>query len=302
MLVALLLGIVQGLTEFIPVSSSGHLVLGAAVLGVAGRGLAVDVALHVGTLAAVVVVFREEIAGMVRAVLSRRPDPVMRRLAWLLVAATVPIVIVGLLARDAVEGLSDSPRAASAFLLLTAALLLTGEAARRRRVRRATPGRVAADGQHHATGALPEDVPESAEEAQAATDASDPYGLPLERLGLRQAGVVGVAQCLALLPGVSRSGATISAGMAAGMTRTAATRFSFLLSLPAMAGAAVLTLPDLAETGGLPMSEVIAGTIAAFVAGYAAIRLLLALVARAGLQAFAIYCIVVAVIGLAVTA
>ena len=300
MLVAILLGIVQGLTEFIPVSSSGHLALAGAVLGVTTRGLAMDVALHMGTLAAVVVVFRTELFGMLGALLGRVEAPALKRLAGLLVIGTVPIVIAGPLLQPTVERLAASPRAASALLLGTAALLLAGEAFRRRRViaaGSAAPSRPQAPRDFRRVTNL-----EGDQRRLAPPDPGDPTGRGLEELTGPRAVSIGVAQCLALAPGISRSGATIAAGMAVGMTRAAATRFSFLLSLPALVGAAVLTLPDLATAGGPPLVEVVAGATAAFVAGYAAIRLLLALVTRFGLQAFAGYCVVIATIGLALTA
>ncbi len=302
MLVAILLGIVQGLTEFIPVSSSGHLALAGAVLDVTTRGLAMDVALHMGTLAAVVVVFRSELFGMLGALLGRVDAPVLKRLAGLLVVGTVPIVIAGPLLQPTIERLAASPRAASALLLGTAALLLAGEAFRRRRVTAVgSPAPSRPRGASSAPTSGPS--PAGADHGRLAPpDPEDPHGRGLEELTGTRAVSIGVAQCLALAPGISRSGATIAAGMAVGMTRVAATRFSFLLSLPALVGAAVLTLPDLAVAGGPPLAEVLAGAIAAFVAGYAAIRLLLALVARFGLQVFAGYCVVIATIGLALTA
>ena len=306
MLAAILLGLIQGLTAFIPVSSSGHLALGGALLGMTGRGLAVDVALHMGTLGAVIVVFRTELVGMADALLRRAGDPALRRLAGLLVVGTLPIVAVGPLVQPTVEQFAESPRTASALLLGTAALLLAGEAWRRERIRRAAAPDPGAGKPTPAPTGEPVAAHASASSASrqplAPRDPADPTGRGLEGLTVRGALVIGVAQCFALAPGISRSGSTIAAGMVAGMTRAAATRFAFLLSLPALAGAAVLTLPDLGAAGTPPAGEVLAGALAAFVAGYAAIQLLLALVTRVGLQGFAAYCVVVASIGLAVTA
>lgn len=286
MFAIIILGIVQGLTEFLPVSSSGHLVLFGTLLGLADRGLAIDVALHVGTLVAVVVVFRRDLLGLAAAMLGRRPDPMLRRLGWLLAAATVPIVIAGPLLRGSAEQLSSSPRLVSLMLYVTAALMLTGEALRRRRTR---------------PGARPPKIHQLASVLPSTADPRDPGGRSLETVRLPHAGAVGLAQCLALLPGISRSGVTIAAGTAAGLTRIAATRFSFLLSLPALVGATILTAPDLARAGGMPAVDLLAGITAAFVAGYAAIRMLLFLVARIGLAAFAGYCIIAGTVGLVLT-
>ena len=277
---AVLLGLVQGLTEFIPVSSSGHLVLIPYFLGIETPGIAFDVALHLGTFAAVVLYFRTDLRHMLAALVGAG-DPAFvqrhRRLAALLVLATIPIAVVGLGLRDVFEAAFDSPAAAAGFLLLTGVLLLLGEAARSRR------GGI--------TAVAPDPDP-----AQVAIgyDPGDHEGLTLDRIGIRQALVIGFGQCIALFPGVSRSGTTIAAGMSAGLTRPAATRFSFLLALPALVGATVVSAPDLA--GGDAMFStpaIIAGILAAFLSGYLAIRWLLALVARDRLTGFAWYCFAV---------
>jgi undecaprenyl-diphosphatase len=282
---AVLLGLVQGLTEFIPVSSSGHLVLLPYFLGVETPGIAFDVALHLGTFGAVLLYFRTDLKYMLAAVVGAG-DPAFvryyRRLATLLVLATIPIAIVGLLLRDVFEAAFDSPAAAAGFLLLTGVLLLTGEAARSRR------GGITAP----TTDADPAQV-------AVGYDAGDHEGLTLDQVGVRQAVVIGFGQCVALFPGVSRSGTTIAAGMSAGLTRPAATRFSFLLALPALVGATVVSLPDLAAGNGtFGAPAIVAGIAAAFVSGYLAIRWLLALVARDRLTGFAWYCFAVGGISL----
>lgn len=277
---AILLGIVQGLTEFVPVSSSGHLVLVPYFLDIETPGIEFDVALHLGTFAAVVLYFRADLWRMAAAVVGAG-DPALigyyRRLAMLLVLASIPIAIVGLALRDVFEAAFDSPTAAAVFLLVTGALLLLGEAARSRR-----------------GGIRAVDAGTSDEQVLVGYDPGDPEGLTLDRVGIRQALVVGVGQCVALFPGISRSGTTIVAGMSAGLTRPAATRFSFLLALPALVGATIVSVPDLAAGNsvfGAP--ALISGVVAAFASGYLAIRWLLALVARDRLTGFAIYCFVV---------
>lgn len=296
---AVVLGVVQGLSEFIPVSSSGHLVLVPHLLGWDRPGLAFDVALHIGTALAIVVFFRSELAAMLRGLFGGGDDPeasLYRRLALLIVAATVPVGIVGLALEGFFAEVFESPVAAASFLFVTAALLWSGERWRTRRVRQAGSAGTSAD------AAAPKRLTRMSGPALAAeplprlstgADSGDPAGLGLDRLGPGRAVAIGAAQVLALFPGVSRSGTTIVAGMFAGLTREAATRFSFLLGLPAMAGAAVVSLPDLGDGLGLyTVFDVALGMVASFISGYAAIRFLVALVARERLIPFAIYCLI----------
>jgi undecaprenyl-diphosphatase len=270
---AFVLGLVQGLTEFIPISSSGHLQAVPFLVGWEPGGLAFDVALHLGTLVAVVAAFRADLWSMVRGLLRPRDqDAAMRgsrRLVGLLAVASVPAAIVGLLARDAISAAFEQPLAIAAFLALTALLLWSAE---RRRTQLGTV--------EHAAGDL------------AAV------GVELDALPWSRAVGIGAAQALAILPGVSRSGATIAAGMALGMSRGAAARLSFLMLLPVTFGAALVTLPDLAtaQPGTLPFGpvEIALGVGVSAVSGYLAIRFLLALVARRSLLIFARYVLVLA--------
>ncbi len=275
---AIVLGLVQGLTEFIPVSSSGHLVVVPNLLGWERPGLAFDVALHLGTATAIVVYFRTELYGMLRGVVlgTRTPDgPLYRRLALLLVLASVPIAIAGLAFEDAIEDVFGQPLVVCAFLLVTALILVGGERFRDRRALGASTEPVRAE---PSPGTL-----------QVGADPADPRGLSLDRVGPKHALIVGLGQMLALFPGVSRSGSTIMAGVFAGLTREAATRFSFLLALPAMMGAAILGLPDITEPGIYSGLDIALGVATAALSGYLAIRFLVALVSRARLTAFAIY-------------
>ena len=271
---AFVLGLVQGATEFIPVSSSGHLQAIPFLFGWESGSLEFDVALHLGTLVAVVAVFRSDLWDMTRAVLGGAGlEPARaqeaRRLVLLLAIASVPAAAVGLAARSLVTSAFDEPLAVAAFLCLTALLLWWSE---RRRVALGTAEPAAGD------------VAATAHEASSLTWS--------RALG------VGAAQALAILPGVSRSGATMAAGMALGLSRGAAARFSFLLLLPITIGAAAVTLPDLGtpSPGSLPFgtSQVLVGIATSTVSGYAAIRFLLALVARRSLLIFARYVLVLA--------
>lgn len=275
LLQAFLLGLIQGLTEFIPVSSSGHLQAVPFLLGWEPGSLAFDVALHLGTLVAVVAYFRADLWGMVKGLL--RPgddDPAARgsrRLIGLLAVASVPAAIVGLLARDAITAAFEQPLAVAAFLALTAVLLWSAE---RRRTQLGTVEHAAADVAR--------------------------VGAELSRLPWSRAVGMGAAQALAIFPGVSRSGATIAAGMALGMSRGAAARLSFLMLLPVTLGAALVTLPDLAtaQPGTLPFGpvEIALGVGVSAVSGYLAIRFLIALVARRSLLVFARYVLALAAV------
>jgi undecaprenyl-diphosphatase len=305
---AVVLGILQGLTEFIPVSSSGHLVLVPYLLAWDRPGLAFDVALHVGTAGAVIAYFRRELwamaTGLVRG--GRTPAALLyRRLFVLLAAGSVPVAIVGLTLEDFFVRVFETPPAAAGFLFVTAGVLWGIELVRDRRV-----GRTA---QRDATIQQPDrralwegdsvgptgEQTENPLDLPTGADPTDPAGLSLERIGLPHALTVGVFQCLALLPGVSRSGITIFGGVATGLTREAATRFSFLLALPAFAGAAIVSLGDLAEPGPYSIIDIALGVLAAFAAGYLAIRFLIALVSRDRLTGFARYCVAAGLVGLA---
>lgn len=239
---AVLWGLIQGLTEFLPISSSGHLVLVPTLLGRDGPDLATSAVLHLGTLVAVLAYFRREVAEMMRL------SPEGKRLLRLLVIGTIPVVIIGLAFRSGFETLNENPTAVAIALLLTGVVLL-------------------------ATGLLPRRHRPIAE----STDLD--------------AGVIGVGQAVALIPGVSRSGATIATGLARGFDRAEAARYSFLLGIPAIAGAGILEFADLAADGGGITAETWVGMAVAAVAGYAAIALLLRLIGRAGLAPFGVYCV-----------
>lgn len=191
----IVLALIQGISEFLPISSSAHLVLvGRFFEQWVDQGLAFDAAVHVGTLAAVMLYFRADLADLLRAGLGREPDPAMRRLLLGLVLATLPALLVGVLAADFIEIWMRSP------LLIAVTTIVFGL-------------------------------------ALGWADRAGSRSRPLESLSLRGAALIGLAQVLALVPGTSRSGVTITAGLALGLTREAAARFSFLLSIPIIAAA-----------------------------------------------------------------
>lgn len=255
LLYAALLGVIQGLTEFLPVSSSAHLILARAFFGWDSDqfGIAFDVACHVGTLAAVLVYFRTEILAMIRSVGNVRslagpaPDPAAW-MAMLIVIGTIPAVIVGLLFGDAIETRLRTPLVAAVALAAVAVGFFVVERLGSKR----------------------------------RTQAS---------LGIADAIVIGCAQAAALVPGVSRSGATITAAMAGGMRRDEAARFAFLLGVPAILAAAVKEgLPFVKH--GFPPGEAAlfaVGMVTSAVVGYLAVRFFIRYVSGHSLAAFAWY-------------
>lgn len=248
-----ILGAVQGVTEFLPISSSGHLILFQRFVGLDPPGVLLEALLHWGTLFAVVLVFRSDLLTLARS-LTPKGTLEGRKEIGLIAAGSIPIVVLGLLLRSSMGGLFASlPILGASFLVTGLFLALTGIVRRR------------------------------AERNQACfTDAV----------------VVGLAQAAALLPGLSRSGVTISAGLFAGLTPRRAARFSFLLAIPALAGAGAVNLWDAVRAGGAatPWLGLAVGTITAFVVGLLAIRALLALVSRGRLWVFSIYCIVLGIL------
>jgi undecaprenyl-diphosphatase len=258
---AIILGIVQGLTEFIPVSSSAHLVLVPWLLGWEFPEeivFAFDVLVQLGTLAAVFAYFWKDLAAIVRGVLlglaARRPlGTPEARLGWLVALATLPAGL-SLLFKDTVERAFASPAATAAFLLVTAALLAGSEWLA----------------------------------ARASASARR-----LEALTWVDALVIGLMQLLAVFPGVSRSGATIAGGLGRGLQRTEAARFSFLMAVPAMLAAGGVALLDLLELPNFQAYAlpVLAACVAAGVVGYLCIGWLLDHLRRRSLYGFAAYCV-----------
>jgi undecaprenyl-diphosphatase len=253
LLQVLLLGALQGVTEFLPISSSGHLVIVPHLLRWPDPGLALDTVLHLGTMFAIVIYFRQTLWALVQAAwqsLRQRSlaDP-QARLAWGIALGTVPAAVIGFLLEDFFEQLFGMPRAAAAFLLGTAALLIVSE--------------------------------------YLARQTRD-----LETVSWRDSLLIGLAQTLAIAPGLSRSGSTISAGLLLGYDREAATRFSFFLAVPIILGSGAYQIAKLLMAGGGSVTLTVAalGFVAAAVTGYAAIAGLLAIVRRQGLWPFAIYC------------
>lgn len=265
---SILLGILQGLTEFLPISSSGHLVVIPHLLGwniPADEAFLFNVLVQVATLVAVIAYFWKDLIAIFKAVLGglarRAPlaDP-QARLGWLIIAATIPAGVIGLLIQDLVEQAFASLLATGIFLLVTAGLLALAERLGKRQ-------------------------------------------RDLENLRLSDALWIGLAQAAAIFPGVSRSGATITGGMLRGLERPAAARFSFLMSIPIMLAAGLLAGLDLVEIPNfsrlLPLF--IPGFIAAAVTGYFSIRWLLGYLTRRPLTVFVYYCLALGLLSIGVS-
>lgn len=259
---AIFLGLVQGFTEFIPVSSSGHLILARHFMHLSETGLTFDVALNIGTLLALVIYFHKDIWLLIKAILTKQKET---RLAWLLVVATIPAVIAGVLLEKAAESSFRSPRLVAVNLLFVALIMLAAEYYYGKHVKNPTK---------------------------------------LENVSKKQALGMGVAQATALVPGVSRSGSTISVGLFLGMDRVAAMRFSFLLGIPIMFGgiAKKLLEPGFMSQFHQAEAQYIAGVIAAFLSGMLAIRFLLSYLSKHSLDIFAYYRIALSILVLLVLA
>lgn len=250
-LYALILGLVQGLTEFLPVSSSGHLILFKHLFGMDAEmfGLTFDIALHFATLVAVCVVFRERIFALIK-----KP---FQPYTYMLIIATVPAALVGVFFDDYIESVSQSGGFLGIAFLVTAAILLIAEKCGKR-------------------------VKDS------------------EDIKVIDSVAIGIAQGIAVMPGISRSGSTLAAGMFMGLKKEAALDFSFMMSIPIILGSAVMGVKDIIESpAGIDFGVTVVGVIAAGLSGYFAIRFMLDFFKKHSLVWFSAY---VAVAGIFVLA
>jgi undecaprenyl-diphosphatase len=273
---AIVIGVLQGVTELFPVSSLGHSVLVPAWLGwdslLHGQSadesffLAFVVGLHVATALALIVFFRREwvaiLGGLVTSARHRRIDTSTQRLGWLLVVATVPVGLVGLIFEHSLRTLFAKPLAAAIFLTINGLILAGGEALRRReRARDELPAR------------------------------------SLDKLPVGDAVLVGSSQIGALFAGISRSGITMVTGLLRGLDHEDAARFSFLLATPVILAAGVYKLPDLAgPLGNGVRGQILVGSICAAVAAYLSVRFLVRWFETRTLTPFAIYCLIAGVV------
>jgi len=257
---AILLGIIQGFSEFLPISSSGHLVLFAELLNFKDEGVAFEVFVHFGTLLSVLIAFRKDILNMIIApykiwISGTEDDTLKEALQWdyYVIIGTLPAVIIGFTLKDPIEQLFNSIILVLFMLLITAALMWTSQFLKDRN----------------------------------------------KAFNYVNSLIIGLAQAFAILPGISRSGSTIFTGMAMGMPREKVARFSFILSVPVILGATILKTRDLLETppASGELLNLIAGTIFAFISGYIAIIWLLDIVKRGKLQWFGYYCLAISITG-----
>jgi undecaprenyl-diphosphatase len=254
---AILLGILQGTTEFLPVSSSGHLVLAQHLLGNFEQpGVLFDVLLHLGTMVAVAIYFWRDLAGLLSSLWRRDETAAQQRfMVVLLIAGSVPTAAIGLLFKDFFISLFERPVTVCFMLLITGSLLWLAERLRNREKTR-------------------------------------------KKMTLTDALIVGTVQGFAIIPGISRSGSTIAALLLRGVEGETAARFSFLLALPAVLGAAGLSLRNLDTTATVSVLPYLAGTIASLITGLLCIHLLLGVIRRQKLHWFALYCWIAGGLGL----
>lgn len=246
---SIILGIVQGLTEFLPISSSGHLVVVQSLLKVSQEMVvSFDIVIHLGTLLAVVAYFREDLLRLIRGVFTREKQSL--RLTLYLLIGSIPAVIFGIGAKDYLENLFGSASATAWQLIFNGALLLVAD--------RLTGER------------------------------------KIDQLNTGDAWWIGIGQAIAIIPGISRSGATIGAGLWRKLSRQAAARYSFLLSIPVIFGAGLLEFPGLVEGGYRQIGALAfwSGFISSAVTGYLVIKLFLNYLQRGALKFFGYYCLV----------
>lgn len=288
---AIVMGLLQGVAELFPISSLGHSILVPAWLGGSWKDmvtsqdstanspfLAFIVALHVATAVALVVYYWRDwvqvVLGLVDMVRTRSLESARSRLAALLIVATIPVGILGLIADKKLRHVFGSPRDAAIFLTINGLVLLLAEQLTRRSRRRAGASHMAM--------------------THGGSDAED-----FANLGFGEATAIGTSQALALLPGISRSGVTISAGLMRGLDHAKATHFAFLLATPVILGAGLLKVPELFKPENSSIhGQVIVGSIAALVAAFVAVAFLARYMRTRTLYPFVVYCLVAGVVSL----
>lgn len=253
---AIVLGALQGLGEFLPISSSAHLWLVPWLFGWEYQGIAFDVALHLGTLTAVIVYFWKDWLTLTLAGFTK-PSSHSGRLFWWLAAATIPGAIIGYLLEDAAESIFRHPISIALLLMIMGLVLYWADHNGRKRIH-------------------------------------------IDQMKFNHAMGIGIAQAAAILPGVSRSGATMTAGMMMGLTSEAAARFSFLLSAPIIGGAGILQIKELIETPGAINAPFIAGIVSAALVGLLSIGFLLKYLRNNGFKLFAYYRLLIGLVVLVV--
>ncbi len=255
----IVLGAVQGLTEFFPVSSSGHLVIFKNFFGMTEPRIYIEIFLHTGTLLAVAVIFYREIVDILKGFLSTfgifKGGLKYKKAAWLLIVANIPAGIAGILFKSRIERIFAADYIVFILLITTGFVLFAGKYFKK-----------------------------------------ELYDI--KDMGWVRAVIIGISQAVAILPGISRSGLTITAGFASGLKKSEAANFSFLMMIPAVAGATLLELKDI-SVATINAKELAAGVLTSFIVGYISLKLLLALVKNYKLHYFAYYCWAAGILGLA---
>lgn len=261
---AIVLGIVQGLTEFLPISSTGHLRIVPAFLGWEDPGAAFTAITQLGTMAAVLLYFRKDLWNILRTWFKSLRDPSLRgtldaRMGWYIGLGTIPIGVFGFVFRDQIEDTARSLYLIGTTLIVLGLLLLLAEKTAKR-------------------------------------------DRTIEDINGRDAAAIGFAQAMALIPGVSRSGATITAGLFAGFDRASAARYSFLLSVPAVVASGLFEARKIGDEGGVEFLPTAIATIAAFIVGYASIAWLLRWLAAHSTMVFVVYRVALGALVISLTA
>ena len=243
LLEAIFLGIIQGITEFLPISSSGHLVLGQHYLGLNVPGNMFEIVLHLGTMISVIVVFRKDLVKLLRSLKEKNTQQYILAIIF----GTLPAAIAGLLFKDQIVSIFDNVQMVSLALIITGIVLLSTR-------------------------------------LMLTKNAPFKFGSGI---------IIGMAQAIAIIPGISRSGFTIAAGLILGMRRAEIAKFSFLLSIPAITGAGILTFLDIGEaaSSGLTLPILLAGFFTSFLVGIAALYWLLSWLKSGKFHWFGIYCL-----------
>ncbi|MGH6653782.1 MAG: undecaprenyl-diphosphate phosphatase [Actinocrinis sp.] len=323
------IGLLQGVTELFPISSLGHSVLVPAWIGGSWSHLVTEsssttseespylafiVALHVATALALVGFFRRDwvriITALIRTLRTRRIEDSTERLAWLLVVATIPVGVTGLLLEHAFRTIFAKPLAASIFLTVNGLILLGAEQLRRRAELAPQTAnalvRVGAGGDESSAYAMEGDSALYADAGRAGTAHAGGGAIAqansrkLETFGFKEAGIIGVFQTLALLAGISRSGVTMAGGLLRGLNHEDAAKFSFLLATPVILAAGVLKAPTLAGSAGSHIhGQIVVGFLTAGIAAWFAVRFLTRYFTTRTLTPFALYCLIGGVVSIA---
>lgn len=289
---AMILGLVQGLTEFLPVSSSGHLTIAKELFGIDAGNLSFEVAVHAATVLSTIVVFRKEIWDLLTGLFKFKYNSQTKYICMILVSM-IPVLIVGLFLKDWVESVFGSGLVlVGSMLILTSVLLFLSDYISRVRSEKMLEKSVLA--RSASEGEKPADNLDLVKESKDAG----------KEVGYKEAIIIGVAQAVAVMPGLSRSGSTIATGLMCGVKRSAVAQFSFLMVLIPILGEAFLDLVGgdfSAAESGIGVLPMCVGFVSAFVSGFIACKWMIGIVKRAKLTWFAAYCFIVGILSIVLT-